>query len=344
MSVSAVSRKAYANYYKDADLVLADCNWASGVSDDIHTKDDSGQKIPAPGTFKGKPVFEDGVLQSMGLPSYKTWRRHGGTMIAKSDNWTALIPGGFRDGPTPNKMNPVSFDIGGYSALMGLVHIIAIPNQRIANCVNIVEDDIPLLEEGMTLLKTAFNLLADGGKDEIGSVRWILSQDGTIKMNDGSEKSVKLVSEDFIPECRENFQALQSDPQSVIDNMEMEVTCHADTMASIRKLHLHGFSKDFKTVAWQKMEEKARSSGYDKNTLISDVIAMAKSGETQRMKDSVLMPPPLVESVDEVGLSRQSSAAVGLSRQSSVTTQCMTIPERPMGNGWNDDSEFSQSV
>jgi hypothetical protein len=307
MLASAVTRKAYSNYYKDGGLVQADCDWASGVSDDIFTKDDSGQKIPAPGTFKGKPVFEDGVLQSMGLPSYKTWRRHGGTMIAKSDNWTALIPGGFRNGQTPNKMNPISFDIGGYSALMGLVHIIAIPNQRIANCVNIVEDDIPLLEEGMTLLKTAFNLLADGGEDEIGSVRWLLSHDGTIKMNDGSEKSVKVVEDDFIPERRKLFRALQSNPQSAIDNMEMEVTCHADTMSSIRKLHLHGFSKDFKTMAWQKMEEKARESGYNKNTPISDVIAMAKSGETQRMKDSILMPPPQVESEDEVGLSRQSS-------------------------------------
>ena len=284
--------KVYEEYFGNPEVVKADFNWEKGTTDEIFILKD-GQKEYVPGTVKGKPVFEDGVLESLGQPSFKTWRRNGGTMVAQSRNWSAIIPGGFRGGETPNKMNPVSFEIGEYSALMGLIHLIAIPNKRITNCVTVTEEDVPLIEEGIQLLETSFGILANGGADEIGSLRWQLSQSGTIKMKDGSEKSARVTEEDFDPSCRDNFKELLINTQDSIDKMKMEVTCHASAMSSIRKLHLHGFSSDFKTMAWNKMEEKAQSDhGRAKNMPIEDIMYMAQSGKTKLMKDMVLMPPP----------------------------------------------------
>jgi len=301
----------YEEYYSNPDLVRADYAWEQGETDEISILKD-GQKEFAPGTVKGKPIFEEGVLESLGQPSFKTWRRNGGTMVAKTSNWTAIIPGGFRGGNTPNKMNPISFDIGEYSALMGLIHVIAIPNKRITNCVTVTEEDIPHLMEGIHLLDTAFNLLADGTVDEIGSLRWQLAQTGSVTMKDGREKSMKVTEDDFIPECKDNFNKLprdseidpvkdpwilladqDTDLQQMIDGMKMEVTCHAGPMSSIRKLHLHGFTSDYKTVAWQKMEEKAQSEyGRVKNTPIKDVILMAEKWAVEMERDKSLMAPP----------------------------------------------------
>jgi len=327
--------ETYTQYYAAHEMVKADLAWKNGTADEISVQKD-GETIYAPGTIKGKPAFEDGVLQSLGMPSFKTWRRNGGTLVAKSNNWSAIIPGGFRDGATQNKMNPISFECGGYSALMGLVHVIAIPNKRLTNCVQVMEADVPLIMEGIQLLETAFNLLVDGGADEIGSVRWQLSQNGQIKMKDGSETSAKVTALDFID--GKQFERLL-DPissQSEIDGMKMEVTVHADTMSSIRKLHLHGFSADYKTVAYQKMEEKAQQEhGMRKNTPIEDVIHMANSGQAQEMLDKVLMPPPQEkEQEQDSGLSRQSSVMGG-----------RVAGGRVAGPGWNDDSGlFSRSV
>ena len=79
------TRKAYEDYYKKINLVEADYLWENGKSTDISTMEE-GKKIMAPGTFKGKPIFEDGVLEPLGQPSYKTPLRKGGTMIVRSKN------------------------------------------------------------------------------------------------------------------------------------------------------------------------------------------------------------------------------------------------------------------
>jgi len=315
----------YMKYYAQADVVKADRNWEQGLEEELFIAQDD-RKVFLPGTVRGKPVFEEGVLESLGQPSFKTWRRDGGTMIAQSKNWSAIIPGGFRGANTPNKMNPISFDIGGYSALMGLVHVIVIPNQRITNCVTVMDKDVPLIMEGVQLLETAFNLLADGGADEIGSVRWQLSQSGSIAMADGSEKPCQVVESDFIDECHGNFRRLQgnfrrllTNTQKMIDEMKMEVTFHADTMSSIRKLHIHGFTADYKTVAYKAMEDKAQSEhGQPKNTSLANVLYMAQSGKGQALRDTALSDrpstPPLVARQpmasswnDDSGLCRQSS-------------------------------------
>jgi len=290
----------YEEYYANPDLVRADYAWEKDKTNEMSILKD-GQHEFSPGTVKGKPIFEEGVLESLGQPSFKTWRRNGGTMVAKTKNWTAIIPGGFRGANTPNKMNPISFDIGEYSALMGLIHVIAIPNKRITNCVTVTEEDIPLIMEGIHLLDTAFTLLADGSVDEIGSLRWQLSQTGSVTMKDGQEKSMKVTEDDFTPECKDNFNKLSSstgnldsDLQGMIDEMKMEVTCHAGPMSSIRKLHLHGFTADYKTVAWQKMEEKALSEyGRPKNTPIDDVIWMAKQWAVEMERNTAMASDPV---------------------------------------------------
>ena len=328
--------EVYAQYYAATEMVKADLAWRNGSSDVISVKRDD-EITYAPGTIKGKPAFEDGVLESLGMPPFKTWRREGGTLVAQSKNWSAIIPGGFRDGATPNKMNPISFECGGYSALMGLVHVIAIPNQRLTNCVQVMEGDVPLIMEGIELLQTAFDVLVKGGADEIGSVRWQLSQSGEIQMKDGSVTSAKVQSTDFIDGDKFGRLLDPASSQSEFDEMKMEVTVHADTMSSIRKLHLHGFSSDFKTVAYQKMEEKAQESGLRKNTPIEEVIYMANSAKAKEMLDKVLMPPPSPQ------VWSGSDGGSGLSRQSSMAT--VRAATRVAGPGWNDDSGlFSRSV
>ena len=307
----------YAKYYENPDRVRVDHAWEKGESDVM--VDTEGQGLP--GTIKGKPAFVDGVLESLGLPAFKKWRREGGTMIAQSKNWTAIIPGGFRGGDTPNKMNPISFDVGGYSALMGLVHVIVIPDQRITNCVTITEDEVPLIQEGIQLLGTAFNLLVNGGPEEIGSVRWQLSQSGSLTMKDGTVKSMEVTDADFIEESRDNWRRLVVETEARLKEMKMEVTCHGDSMSSIRKLHLHGFSSDYKTIAWQKMEEKAQSESLlPKNTPIEEVIYMATSGKVKKMKEVALKPIPQPVSITSPLIKRQmTNAFSSLQRQSSAS-------------------------
>ena len=336
--------ETYAKYYMDSDTVRSDTAWSQGITDELSITQEDGPPKFSPGTIKGKPAFEDGVLESLGMPAFKTWRRLGGTMVAQSKNWTAIIPGGFRGGETPNKMNPISFEIGEYSALMGLIHVIAIPNQRLTNCVAVMEEDVPLIMEGIQLLDTAFSLLASGGAEEVGSVRWQLSQMGTITMKDGSEKSARVTENDFTDDCKDNFRKLvrvaEVNDDSFLQqtsNMDMEVTCHADTMSSIRKLHLHGFSADYKTVAWSKMETKAEEEHHQvKNTPIEQVIYMANSGKARQMRDNALSgsripqpqpePEPEPEPEQDSMLERQNSiagqdeASMSLSRQSSRPT------------------------
>jgi hypothetical protein len=295
----------YSNYYSDKERVMGDYAWSKGETDKM--LDSEGQGFP--GTIKGEPAFEDGVLESLGLPPFKCWRREGGTMVAQSKNWSAIIPGGFRGANTPNKMNPISFDIGGYSALMGLVHVIVIPDKRITNCVTVTKDEVPLIEEGIQLLYTAFNLLVHGGPDEIGSVRWQLAQKGNITMRDGSEKSMTVIEDDFIDECKDNWRKLVQDTETGLKDMKMDITCHGDSMSSIRKLHLHGFSSDYKTCAWQKMEEKAQEEHQlPKNTPIEEVLYMANSGKVDTMKKDALMVRAQV-SITSSHLSRQMTTA-----------------------------------
>lgn len=287
MSLSE-TRKIYSQYYQNDDLVKADHNWENGLTDEIFTMKDN-EKVYAQGTVKGKPVFEDGVLESLGQPSFKTMRWRGGTMISKTKNWTCIIPGGFRNAPTTNKMNPVRYEIGKLSALQGLLHMIAIPNQRITNCVTVEEKDLSLIEEGIKLLEITFFLLLHGGEDEIGSVRWQLNQNGDITMNDGSKHSQECSEIDFVEEDRELFTSLKQNQNSdefdtILKQLNLSVSCHGDTNASIRKLHLHGYSSNLKTIAYEKMEEKAKLNGSIKNIPIQHVIDMAKNGETSKLK------------------------------------------------------------
>ena len=77
--------KVYEEYFGNPEVVKADLNWEKGTTDEIFIPKD-GQKEYVPGTVKGEPVFEDGVLESLGQPSFKTCRRNGGTMVAQSRN------------------------------------------------------------------------------------------------------------------------------------------------------------------------------------------------------------------------------------------------------------------
>jgi len=284
---SSATHAVYKNYYSNKDLVEADHKWESGEADSIFTGPPDDRK-PAPGTIKGKPAFQDGVLESIGQPSLKTPFTKGGTMMMRNENWIAVIPGGFRDAPTPNKMNPVKYSIGGETARMSPLHFLLIPERRITNCVTLTEEDIPLIKEGVTFGEKIYKILLNGLADEFGSLRWEFNQRGEIKMKDGTMKDISLNEDDFIDECKPHFHAFKKDPQAFIDDPCLDITFHGDKAASIRKLHMHFFDPRLKTVAFQKQEETALSKGYPKNIPYEEVINMAMSGKTQRMKDEAL--------------------------------------------------------
>lgn len=284
---SSATYDVYENYYKNPGLVEADFRWESGWCDGIFFGPPNDLK-PAYGTIKGRPAFQDGVLESIGQPALKTSFKDGGTMITRTDNWIAVIPGGFRDAPTPNKMNPVKYSIGGEVARMSPLHFLLIPEKKITNCVTLTADDIPLIKEGLTFGEKVYNILLNGLADKVGSLRWEFNQRGEIEMKDGTMKDIELNEDDFIDECKAHFRAFKKDPQSFIDDPCLDVTFHGDKAASIRKLHMHFFDPRLKTVAFQKQEETARSKGYPKNIPYEEVVNMAMSGKTQSMKNEAL--------------------------------------------------------
>ena len=54
--------------------------------------------------------------------------------------------------------------------------------------------------------EVAVQTLMRGTKSDIGSFKWVYSQEGEIEMSDGTKKSASVVKTDLSPSCQQNFQ------------------------------------------------------------------------------------------------------------------------------------------
>jgi len=237
--------------------------WENNERDTITYTDEQGQLVHCPGTisegsFAGKPAFQ--------VVNLKKSFTDGGTLVADSDNCISFIPAGFKEGPTQNTMNPVREDIGGASALMSLVHVITIPKEhRIYNAATLRREHIPLLNEMKELGEKAVNILLNGPKEMMGSLKWVYAQSGEIEMTDGTKKSLVVTMDDLSTKSKMNFSKTPS--KSPISN-----SFHVYPAASIGWLHLHSYLGDFLTTAHDTMEQEANSKGYKKNTDFEEII------------------------------------------------------------------------
>ena len=239
--------------------------WENNETDTISYTNEKGELVHCPGTigggsFAGKPAF-----QAFNLKKSFT---DGGTLVAESDNCISFIPAGFRGGPTQNTMNPVREDIGKSSALMSLVHVLTIPkDQRIYNAATLRKEHIPLLNEMKELGEKAVNILLNGPKEMMGSLKWVYSQSGEIEMTDGTKKSLLVKMDDLSTKSQMNFSKTPS--KSPIRN-----SFHIYPAASIGWLHLHSYLGDFLTSAHDTMELEANSKGYKKNTDFEEITSV----------------------------------------------------------------------
>ena len=239
--------------------------WENNETDTISYTDEEGQLVHCPGTigsgqFAGKPAFQAFNLK-------KTFT-DGGTLVAESVNCISFIPAGFKGGPTPNTMNPVREDIGGSSALMSLVHVLTIPKDiRIYNAATLRKEHKPLLNEMKDLGEKAVEILLNGPKEMMGSLKWVYNQSGEIEMTDGTKKSLVVTMDDLSSNSQMNFSKTPS--RSPIRN-----SFHVYPAASIGWLHLHSYLGDFLTAAHDTMERQAISAGYKKNTTFEEVVSV----------------------------------------------------------------------
>jgi hypothetical protein len=249
------------------ELQSAVSDWEQGETDAIKYTIDpiltEKREELAPGTCPGGPNVGKPFFQF--LPLRKSFEE-GGTMVAESDNCISFIPAGFRGGKTPNTMNPVREELAGTSALMSLVHVLTIPKtKRIYNAATLQKDHIPLLKEMKQLGELSVNRLMNGSKTQLGSFKWVYSQDGEIEMTDGSKQSAKVVKEDLSPSCRENY-------HRKLPNPTIRNSFHVYPAASIGWLHLHSYVGELLTTAHDTMEREAKEKGYRKNVSYEQVL------------------------------------------------------------------------
>jgi len=267
LSRQSTKQNIFVRYQTETDWTLqaAVDSWEKGETDVISYTDDEGKVLYAPGTcpggapYIGKPIFQ---FLNMGKSL-----ADGGTMVAESENCISFIPAGFRDAPTQNTMNPVREEIGGASTLQSLVHVLTIPKDvRIYNAATLKPEHKPLLEEMKTLGEKAVAILMNGPKEMVGSFKWVYTETGTIKMTDGSTKSLEVVASDLSPPCQKNF-------HKKIKNPDVLNSFHIFPAASIGWLHLHSYVGDLLTTAHDTMEDEAASKGYCKNTSYAEVFS-----------------------------------------------------------------------
>jgi hypothetical protein len=234
------------------------------------------------------------------------------------------MPGGFRGGATANGMNPYRMAIGSPDGLApqncatSWGHILVIPkNYRLWNVVTLTQDHIPLIQEMDRVGRLALKTLFEGDASMIGSLRWAMAQDSTIRLKNGTDVSTKLQKDDFLDdeaflECQKNG------VDSVVDmvNESIESTFHVGRAASISWLHLHVRPTCFDLVSKAGMDSLAENKGYLKQTPLSDVIDFLKSEEltTIRAQAEALDSEPEAEPDDD----SDDDDGTTLSRQQSV--------------------------
>ena len=245
--------------------------------------------------FGGMPVFQKEVQEGWDMVKVKT-PEDGGTRIMDTDGDLAVMafmPAGFRDGPTPNKINPFREEIGNpvgdtpNKCAASLCHVVTTPiNIKRYNTITCDSSDIPLLNELDRIGKEACITLINGKDDMIGSLRWHLKQDDKITMKDGREVNTKLLDTDFVDS--RTFIKLQSDGfDSVIDEIihSIETTFHVGESASVGYLHSHTRPTCFDLTSRENMDKQASENGYVKETLLKDVVDFIVCEEFMKVKE-----------------------------------------------------------
>lgn len=224
--------------------------------------------IPS-GDNMGKPVFQFLPVKSL---------TDGGTMVMESQNCYSIIPAGFRKGPTTNTMNPVRYEIGGLSALMSILHVIVIPKEtRIYNATTLNSSHRDLLMEMRQLGHDAITKLIRADVDLIGSLKWQLTQNKSITMNDGKVYNTFIKMDDMSSSgrCKRNLVNARDGKLSdnfIIDSIRHYF--HVGESSSIGYLHLHSTADCFNTLARDLMENEAKSKDTIKNTPFDEIFKL----------------------------------------------------------------------
>jgi len=279
----------YEQFYADEGLVKTILDWEARKTDVIRrpSSSDGSASEPIHGVLgNGKPLFQFLDI-SKGFSE-------GGTKVAESENCSAIIPAGFRGGPTFNTMNPVKFSLAQYSALMSIGHVLIVPKtERIYNALTLEKCHLSLVSEMEELGSRALMKLIDGTASDPGSIRWQLAQSGSMKMADDTEKNVQVTEDDFNDSCKDSFRGLlDGRMEAILEECKgkMKFSFHLGSEASIGYLHMHAYLGNLLTVAHDKMEAKAQGSSQGhrnrKNTPIDDVVYMMMTGKVAALKSA----------------------------------------------------------
>ena len=243
--------------------------------------------------FGGMPVFQTEVQEGWDLVKVKTPEENG-TLVLKTEGDLACLsfmPAGFRDGPTPNKINPFREEIGNPTdktpekCASSLCHIVSTPeNIRKYNIITCNSGDIGLLNELDRLGRQACLSLRDGPDTMVGSLRWHMKQDGAIEMKDGRVVNTKLLESDFVDATA--FNKAQTEGVESVKQMfedSLQTTFHTGEAASVGYLHSHTRPTCFDLTSRQKMDEMANDRGYIKEITLEEAIECLQSEEFSKI-------------------------------------------------------------
>ena len=256
----AYYQEARKTFQSDEEAVHLSKEWMESGGDEKPMLRKDG--TPLPGVMKsGKPVFEafwNGITKSIVDPN-------GGTLLHEDDECIVIIPAGFRKAPTWNTMNPYRYEIGGDSTLQSLLHVLVLPKKRIDSPLSLQKGDVPLLEKMRETGRKVMKDLYEGGASKVGTLDWVLSQNKVIKVDD-VQMSTRVKPEDL------SNDRIKCEPHDIDEQMKtVRESLHVDTF-SVRYLHLHVYSDEWRTIAYDKMEESAKEKGKKKNIPLDAVL------------------------------------------------------------------------
>ena len=274
--------------------------WQSGENDHMkYTTEDGTNQVPKgvlpfDHDYAGMPVFQSDVQEAWDVVRVKT-PEDGGTLVLKTEgshSVMSFMPAGFRDAPTPNKINPFRLDIGDpnrnspQKCASSLCHIVTTPvNIRRYNVISSHSSDVDLLKEMDRVGRQACLQLRDAPDSVVGSLRWHLKQDSTITLKNGDVVSTKLIASDFVDPTV--FTKAQQEGIAAINHLfeeSMQTTFHVGESASVGYLHSHTRPTCFDTVARQAMDEQAEASGYMKENTLDECIEYITSDHLQKLR------------------------------------------------------------
>ena len=154
-------------------------------------------------------------------------------------------------------------------------------NTRIYNATTLNESHVELLNEMKQLGNQSVLKLMVAGPQFIGSLEWVLAQDGELEMNDGTKHSTKVIESDMSNSnvnILKNINYIARDlgwketPDAIgfnIDESEVSHSFHVGDAASIGWLHLHSYMTKLTTSAYDTME---MMSNYRKNTPFDEIM------------------------------------------------------------------------